>query len=171
MVGGGHPRIRWFHRGQSHLPRCCSREGLRLFGMLHSIFLYLTTHLESPPDASAACQQPGDYGAHLVKSDLAWRGLAAKRELTPPYCHDSQSPIIYGVYTAKANLTGPLDHLPDLARLGVVAAGEDKEIVAADKPLSTVANCWKTLGADVASHRFFVHFEVRRNLRDREFFC
>ena len=46
--------------------------------------------------------------------------------------------------------TGSLDHLPDVARLAVVAGGEHKEIVAAYQPLRPVANRWKTLGADVA---------------------
>ena len=83
LVGGGHPRIWWFHRGQSHLTQCRFRGGLRLLGMLHSIFPSVATHLESTPDTSAACQQPGDYGVHLVQSNLACRGLAANWEVTP----------------------------------------------------------------------------------------
>ena len=63
-----------------------------------------------------------------------------------------------------------LDHWPDLTRLSVVATGEDDEIVAADKPLGTVADREETLGPDIPSNCFLVYFEVRRDLGYREFF-
>ena len=63
-----------------------------------------------------------------------------------------------------------LDHWPDLTRLSVVATGEDYEIIAADKPLGTVADCGETLGPDIPSNCFLVYFEVRRDLGYREFF-
>ena len=108
---------------------------------------------------------------HLVQSNLACRGLAAKWEVTPPYCYDSPFLIRMYIRLENESLTGPLNHLPYLAGLGVVAAGEYKEIIAADKPLGTVANRWETLGSDVASNSFLVYFEIRCDLRDRELFC